>query len=198
MSLMKNDNVRIDKLRAYYLGELSEDDPLTEKDQEVLARWKRAEFLYNRYRERPKVVNWLCKEFGISPRSAQQDITNALDFFGTLLRFEKPYHLTLLVEDGFKVLEQMKEDRDWRAYTSMHKTLHDQVKNFPDVDLSQRKLRSISIGQWEDQLPKLPANFDKELLALKKKLNINIIIKPDADAEFEEDPGSDSEEDLPE
>lgn len=181
MGIYKHDELRMERIRAYFLSDEESDHKLSDADREILDRWKRADFLFNKYKNRRQVVNWLAKEFGVGKRTAYQDIINAMEFFSGLRSIDKNYLRAINIEDLYKDIEQARLDRDWRSVAALTKMLNEMIKDFENPEVEVRQPRTILIGNFRELLPyAIPDNFDRELEKLKVKKGLNFIADDDA------------------
>jgi hypothetical protein len=182
MSILKDDEMRMERIRAYFLSETEAGHHLDEKDAKILDRWKRADYLFHKYKNRKKVVGWLCKEFDISSRQAYKDIANCMLFFAGVRALDKHYLRAVLIEDCFKDLEQARQDRDWRSVSALTKLLEGLIEKFENPDRQVRQPKTIVVGNFRELLPyEIPTDFDSQLERLKIKKGISI--NPDQDVQ---------------
>ena len=136
-----------EKIMAYYLNDSGIE--LTDKEEELKARWDTAFSLLLEWRSREQAVNALVQKFNISKVTAYSDVANALSLFGDITKSSREGWRFLLFEYNQKILQLALKDKNLdmadKCLSRMER-LSDLNKDLADFNPEKLEALDILIG----------------------------------------------------
>ena len=162
----------VEKVILYYQGKLG-NAKATPAFEEYIARLKITSDLIQKYGGIKAVMPILVERYSISMSSARRLYQDAQDAFGSIIHFNRPYHIDTYFSMLMKGAEGSKNAGDWKSYASMMKEYKDSIKEFMGTnegDLYRKiVIPDFRIGFFPEELKvKLDRDWKSKLEKLRE------------------------------
>lgn len=167
---------------------------LTDKQQALLSRW---EFADEKIREnmgklsRVEIAKMLVYKFGVSLRTATNDMVNAEYVFSSSNPINKAHRIGLRIEFLEKQILKAANAQDYKAVASLEKTLAKYLEIYPDITPVEVPKNLIFSFDVEKLMPKVVDISEAEDL-IDKQLEKNKLVDSLA-IDIEEEEGFENE-----
>lgn len=146
---------------------------LTEKQEELLQRWKYADEVIRKSetRKREVVAQLIMVKFGVSRQTAYQDIVNAEAVFSSSTPLNKKYRIQLRIEFLETKIDELFEAGDNMNAALLERTLQKYYEKYPDFTPIRSPKKIVFIIQ-NNVLPSAPLTPEQALEKAKKIIQL--------------------------